>query len=81
MPRVRHHLYDGITDWEFVAYTVLKSVKIHEFYHHFLQFVQIRKNSFLDIVMNAIMNLDFASFKFNLCLHELLNRHFGTYMY
>ena len=41
MPRVRHHLYDGITDWEFVTYTVSKSVKIQEFY----RFFTIRSNS------------------------------------
>jgi len=47
--------------------TVLKFVKIHEFYHYFLKFVKIRKSSFLNVLMNAAMNLDFASVKFAFC--------------
>ena len=41
-----------------------KFVKIHEFY----QFLKFVKNSFLHVLMNAVLNFDFVSFKFAFCV-------------
>jgi len=44
--------------------TVLKFIKIQEFYQVLKKFVKIRKSSFLRIFMNALSNFDFVSFMF-----------------
>jgi len=49
-----------------VAYRVFKFAEIYEFYQ-FCKFVIIRKNSFPCILMNAVLNVYSASFKFAFC--------------
>jgi len=56
----------AIIDREFGAYRfkIRKNSRILPF----SKFVKIRQNSFLRIIMNAVLNFDFASFKFAFCI-------------